>query len=236
MYHVISPARTGRYSIPPAELEKDFIYLKNNGYTAVTVTDLIKFQEENIPLPEKPVMLTFDDGSRTNYIYAFPLLKQYGFKAVMAVPGKFLDDGYKADGSYNPDNKTSLTYGHIKEMYDSGLIEFQNHSYNMHSHKNRNGMKKRLNESYEDYEAALADDLAKLEKRLEEKAGFRCNAVVFPFGAYSADTFKVIQKLGYKASLTCTEGVNYITRRSDLFMLKRYNRAAGRTAEKILRG
>jgi len=99
MYHMVCPGKSSRYVIPPRVLEDDLKYLNSNGYEAVTVADLIRFQQNDVPLPEKPVMITFDDGNRTNYTYAYPLLKKYGQKAIMAVVGAFIDKGYHNDGS-----------------------------------------------------------------------------------------------------------------------------------------
>ncbi len=235
MYHAICPGRHERYVIPPETLEEDFKYIAGEGFTTVTVADLVNLQERNIPLPKKAVMLTFDDGSRTNFQYAFPLLKKYRLKAVMAVVGAYVDGSYLADGGYDPECKSYLTYEQIKEMHESGLVEIQNHTDRMHTIGKRNGVKQRAGESLEEYEAALSTDLLRLEAKLNEKCGIRCNAVAYPFGAYSTNTRSILQKLGYKAALTCNEGVNRITRRSDLFALKRYNRAWGRDARKLLK-
>lgn len=234
MYHTVLPGRRDRYVIPPEVLEEDLKYIKSKGYQTVTVADLIGFQEKNIPLPRKPIMLTFDDGNRTNYIHAFPLLKKYNMKAVMSVVGAYVDSNYFQSGELDHSQHIYLTYEQIKEMRESGLVEIQNHSYDLHKSGKRCGMKKMRGESYEEYEEFLAADLTRFEKRIGEKAGFCTNAVAYPFGAYSKDTVHILQKLGYKAALTCTEGINYMTRRTNLFLLKRFNRAYGRSAEKIL--
>jgi len=229
MYHAICPGRCEKYVIPPKLLEEDLKYLKDNGYAGIKVADLINFQEKDTPLPEKPVVLTFDDGNRTNYIHAFPLLKKYDMKAVMAVVGAFTDSNYKKDGCRDETCKTYLTYAQMKEMAESGLVEIQNHSYDLHKVAKRNGMKMMSGETFEEYERVLKADLSRLEQKLEENAGIRCTAIAFPFGAYTKhSTVEVVKKLDYKASLTCNEGVNYIHKQTDLFMLKRYNRAYGR--------
>ena len=63
MYHSIlkDPQRTGDYVISPEQLEKDLIYLQNHGYTTVLLADLIAYVHEGTPLPDKPIVLTFDD-------------------------------------------------------------------------------------------------------------------------------------------------------------------------------
>ena len=235
MYHAILPGKAGKWVVSPNLLEADLKFLQKGGYTAVTVADLLDYQLRDVPLPEKPVMLTFDDGSRTNYTYAFPLLKKYNQKAVMAVVGAFIDKGYRANGFEDNTCRTSLTYAQIREMHESGLVEIQNHSYDLHKIEERNGMKIKRGESYEAYERVLKDDLFKLEQVLEERAGVRCNAVAFPFGSYTKDAFRAVKNLGYCASFTCNEGVNYISKDTDLFYLKRYNRDSERDIGRIMR-
>ena len=71
--------------------------LQVKGYTAITVSDLLAYVQDGADLPEKPVMITFDDGYYNNYIYAYPLLKQRGMKAVVSIIGSqtalFTDNG-----------------------------------------------------------------------------------------------------------------------------------------------
>ena len=99
MYHSIlrDSARQGKYVISPAVLAADLDALQEKGYTAVTVSDLLAYVQDGADLPEKPVMLTFDDGYYNNYIYAYPLLKQRGMKAVVSIIGSqtalFTDNG-----------------------------------------------------------------------------------------------------------------------------------------------
>ena len=99
MYHSIlrDSARQGKYVISPAVLAADLDALQEKGYTAVTVSDLLAYVQDGADLPEKPVMLTFDDGYYNNYIYAYQLLKQRGMKAVVSIIGSqtalFTDNG-----------------------------------------------------------------------------------------------------------------------------------------------
>ena len=84
MYHALlkDEAQHGRYVISPAEFENDLLYLKKHGYTTILVEDLIAYTQ-GASLPEKPVLLTFDDGYYNNYLYAFPLAQKYQCKFVI---------------------------------------------------------------------------------------------------------------------------------------------------------
>ena len=74
MYHAVmdDASRLGKYVISPEELESDFKWLSENGYTAILSEDLINYTENGAALPEKPILLTFDDGYYNNYLYAYP--------------------------------------------------------------------------------------------------------------------------------------------------------------------
>ena len=74
MYHSIlkDSSRSNKYTVTPAVLEEDLKYIKDKGYTTVTIADLISYVYNDTPLPEKPIVLTFDDGHYNNYGYLFP--------------------------------------------------------------------------------------------------------------------------------------------------------------------
>ena len=93
MYHAVmdDASRLGKYVISPEELESDFKWLSENGYTAVLSEDLINYTENGAALPEKPILLTFDDGYYNNYLYAYPTAKRYGMKFVLSPIGKYAD-------------------------------------------------------------------------------------------------------------------------------------------------
>lgn len=75
MYHSVLKSSNGKndYIVSPDQIEKDLIYIKDNGYQTVTTNDLINFVDGKGKLPEKPVVLTFDDGNYNNYSYVYPL-------------------------------------------------------------------------------------------------------------------------------------------------------------------
>ena len=89
MYHHISenPSQWNDYVISPAELESDLRYLRAQGYETVSVSQLLAWQAGQFQMPEKPCMITFDDGFESTRTYAEPLLEQYGFCGVVAVIG-----------------------------------------------------------------------------------------------------------------------------------------------------
>jgi hypothetical protein len=94
MYHSLREDESylGTYVISPETFEADLIYLQEHGYTSVSVAELIAYvSDPEATLPEKPVLITFDDGHYNNYTYAFPLLKKYNFKALISVVGAYCE-------------------------------------------------------------------------------------------------------------------------------------------------
>lgn len=225
MYHSILKSKTGTYIINPDELEKDLQYIKNNNYTTITMLDLINYVYNDTPLPEKPIIITFDDGFYNNLTYAVPLLEKYNMVAVISVVGTFTDC-YSNSGEANP-NYGYLRWEDINNLIDSGTIEFQNHTYQLHSTSgSRNGCMKKKHESVSAYTDVLYNDLYNLQQKFQQNTNYTPTTFTYPFGAISKDSVDVIKQLGFKATLSCTEGINKISNNPEcLYGLKRFNRS-----------
>ena len=230
MYHSVFEKQQGKYVVSPQTVESDMQYLKANGYTAVTVSDLLGYVDEGRALPEKPVMLTFDDGDYNNYTYVYPLAKKYGEKVVISPVGRYTDLFTDGADAYDADHPaySYLTWGEISEMIDSGYVEIQNHSYDLHDSTGRLGAGKRPGESTEAYQALLEKDLRKMQDEMKEHTGYEPTAFVYPFGIVSKESVPVVKKLGFRASMNCENRINVITRDPEcLYGLGRFLRPAG---------
>lgn len=236
MYHEVKPKKSGKDAIQPWELENDLNWLRENGYTTVTMADLIAYVDEGAPLPEKPVVLSFDDGYYNNYVYALPLLRQYDAKIVLSVLGKNTDD-FSEYPSESIDY-AHMTWDQLAEMRDSGLVELQNHTYDLHAHtKQRIGCTQSGGESDAAYETLLTEDLTQLQEEMQTHLDITPDTFAYPYGKYGDNTDTVLKKLGFRATLTCDYGVNLITRDPEcLYRLKRVARPHGQTIEQVLDG
>lgn len=236
MYHSILKDKNlqNDYTISPALFEKDLKYLTSNGYTTVTVEDLINYVYHGKDLPDKSIMLTFDDGYYNNYYYAFPLLKKYKCKAVISPIASMTE-------KFTQTQDISVTYGHIsddniREMVNSGYVEIQNHSYDMHTLTPRKGVSKKKGESQEDYNNAVTSDITKAQNYLENVTGKKPSCFVYPFGAKSGGTEEIVRELGFVCTMTCTEEPNVITRdKESLFELSRYRRDGKESMENLMK-
>jgi peptidoglycan/xylan/chitin deacetylase (PgdA/CDA1 family) len=226
MYHSIlkDKQKIGDYIMTPERFEQDLIYIKEKGYTTITITDLINYCEKpDAELPKNPIILTLDDGYYNNYVYVYPLMKKYNMKCVISVIGIFSDENI--EGEKMSPNYSHLTWDQMKEMSNSGYVEIQNHSYNMHTYDNgRKGSIKKIGESSDIYTKLFTEDVLYLQNILKEKAGIIPNTYAYPYGRISKESIPTLKTLGFKATLSCCEGKNYITKNSSLTRLKRYNR------------
>lgn len=235
MYHLVlkSSKSKNKFIISQKTFEEDLEYIKNNGYTTILVQDLIDYTEGKSNLPEKPILLTFDDGAYNNYLYAFPLAKKYNMKFVFS-PIAFEAERYSEIKDENP-NYSHANWQEIHEMSSSGLVEIQNHTYNMHCSKNpRVGCTKKFGESEETYKKNLSEDISKSQELIEKNIGKKPTAFFYPFGACSKCSEKIIRSLGFKATFICESRVNKISKNPEcLFHLGRFLRPPGVSSEKV---
>lgn len=228
MYHHIlkSPLRQGKYVIGPDEFESDLIYLRDNGYKTVMLRDLTEYTDKSAPLPEKPVMITFDDGYESIYEYAYPLLVKYKMNAVVNIIGKYTDLYSEADD--HSISYSHLTWEQLAQMREAGVIEVGNHTYDMHSNGERKGIGQKNGESASEYEKALCEDLTRLQERAKEKLGEAPAAFAYPFGKIPKDALALLKKNGFKVVFCCWEKVNLLTGNpQELYHLNRFNRPHG---------
>ncbi len=236
MYHSVlkDPQRSGSYIITPAQFEKDMLYLNEHGYTAVLPSDLLRYAKGDGELPEKPVMITFDDGYYNNLVYVLPILKRLQLKAVVSIVGSYADEA-TARMDANP-TYAHLTWEDVSTIAASGYVEIASHSFALHSTKNgRNGVKRKPGESETAYEAILTEDIEQQRCALYEHCGIATTVFTYPFGQWDKDSEALLRKMGFSMTLTCRERMNYIERNpASLFRLGRYNRPSGVSTETFM--
>ena len=239
MYHSIMQRSNefGKYVITPDEFDNDLSYLKKHNYNAITVTDLINYVYKGEDIPLKPVIITFDDGNLNNYLYGQPVLKKYNMKAVISIIGSYTETFSTFPYPTGDPAYAHASWDQIKAMNDSGYFEIQNHSYSLHSINKRNGTKRKKGESLESYRNMLTADIMKLQNKLTETCGITPNTFTYPYGAISKESKEILKELGFRASLSCLEGVNLINKDKEdvLFGLKRKNRPHGVSSERFFK-
>ncbi len=234
MYHQLTKDtnRTGMYTITVEQFERDLKFLQEQGYHTIKVEDLLAYVNNGIPLPEKPIMITFDDAYETVYSYAYPLLQQYNFCIILSVIGS-VTENFSQIEDHNL-RYSYLTWKEAKEMAASGHAELQSHSYDLHKREGgRVGAKKKRSESREEYQSVLYADLMRMQDAVFENTGYCPSALAYPFGEWSEESADILREVGLKAAFTCEEKINKMeTEDVDwLYRLRRFNRASGKSAE-----
>ncbi len=227
MYHSIlkDSRRQGKYVVSPDTFAADMDYLRERGYTTIGSQELMDYVEGGKPLPEKPVMVTLDDGYLNNLTYVAPILQERGMKAVVSVVGAYSQRAVQLNDP-NP-NYAYLTWEQIRALAASGCVEIGNHSYNMHRESPRQGVRRKPGESLETYREAFFGDIGGLQETLAQHCGITPRIFAYPYGFFSEPCDGWLQEMGFTVTLTCTETLNWITPdRESLLGLGRFNRPA----------
>ena len=224
MYHntLAEGKKQSVYCINQNNLRKDFQYLKDNGYSVISCKDLIYCVDNGEALPDKAVILTFDDGYLNNMTYALPLLEEFGYSGLFSVVGDYtlFDKNGKGGGDF-----VYFGWDDIAKVSKNKYVEIGLHSYSMHNTRPRLGVAQLKSESDDIYEQVFAGDTQKLVDKLEE-LGVSSNIYAYPYGKYTKISESVLKEKGVIMTLTCNEGINHIYGRRSLYLLKRINRDA----------
>ena len=190
-HHVVEDGQEcNDMTVTVSRLREDLQWLKDNGYTTVLPRELAAGEA----LPEKPVLITFDDGYRSNYNLAFPIFQEFEAKMVISVM------------VYMQDNAASdfITWAMCQEMVDSGLIEIGSHTYLLHNLDERggsfdpqgvNGVQRKPEESDGDFQARVLDDIQRSYDLIAEKLEVSPTFFAYPFGLTEPDADGLIREL-----------------------------------------
>lgn len=236
MYHSIlrDPTRAGTYILSPDELEADIVWLLRHGYETVTARALVAFTDGTGTLPERPVLLTFDDGHLNNLTYVLPLLEEYDCCAVISAVGAYTQR-FSEKPDPNP-NYAYLSWDEIAVLARSGRVEIGNHTYDLHGQVGRMGSARKRGESEAAYEDVFLTDVGKLQSELTLRAGTTPVTFAYPFGLADPLSGPMLKKLGFRVSLTCNEHASVVVRgdADSLWALGRYNRPSGVSTEAFM--
>lgn len=165
--------KTTDYTMTTAALRRDLDWLRDNGYTTILPRELAAgCCDDGSALPEKAVLLTFDDGYMSNYTLAFPILREYGAKATISLITSRIDG----------EKPGFLSWDACREMAESGLVEFASHTNDLHINDDALGIDRKDGETREEYEARVFPDLSESIARIERETGQRVTAFTYPLG------------------------------------------------------
>ncbi len=191
MYHAVAPDGTecNEMTVTVGKLRRDIEWLYDHGYTPVLASDLLSPET----LPEKPVLLTFDDGYENNYTLLYPLLQETGAKATIAIIVSMQD---------NPSD-VFLTWDQCREMQASGLVELASHTYYRHNLDDRNGtfdpdrpngIERAPDEDDEAFARRVLDDVQHSYERMVQETGVRPCCFAYPYGIKEPDAVETVER------------------------------------------
>lgn len=205
-YHDLLEEDDGTEAMTAAVFEQQMAALCEAGYTAVGVQELTDYVYHGTALPEKPILITFDDGYLSNYELAYPILRQYGMKAIIFPIGCSVGkDTYKDTG--NP-ICPHFSYAQAKQMIASGVIELGSHTFDLHQSQQYDTPPIRKTagmlpgETQQEYAAVFAADLQKSMQTLLDETGQPVTALAYPEGVYTVLSQVICRESGVSATFT----------------------------------
>lgn len=242
MYHHIDEKIGNSSIVSPEKFENDMIALKDAGYKTIFLSDLSDYLEGKKVLDQKSVIITFDDGYYSNYKYAYMIAKKYDMKINISIIGWSV--GRSTFISSSKAIVPHFNWDEAREMARSGLVEIQNHTYDLHSPSGKSygrsndvslGMNMLENESYYDYENRIESDFLGLEEGILYSTGKRASFLAYPYGAYSDESEMILKSLKYKGSLTVVSGIREFKTVDDLWLIPRINVTEKLTSELLFK-
>ncbi|NPV05319.1 MAG: poly-beta-1,6-N-acetyl-D-glucosamine N-deacetylase PgaB [Syntrophaceae bacterium] len=206
--------------------QKDFInqieYLRSHGFAFVSPADILAASRGERPLPEKAVLITFDDAYESFYRFVFPVLRLYNIPAVLSVVTSWIDN--PETSAYK--SKRFMSWPQIREVADSGLVTVASHSSRLHRLLQVNPVgniepapaaflyfpEKGRYETEAEFRARIREDLAASIDTLTAKLGRRPTILTWPYGSYNEIGVEEAKKLGFEMILTLDDGYSSIRR------------------------
>ena len=223
-------------AVTTRSLAQFFDWLKGSGWTAVSLDDIAAASRGTRPLPDKAILVSFDDGYKSLYTKVFPLLQVYRIPVVAALVGSWMEgrpDGTVLYGDRVVPRSNFLTWAEVRELQASGLVEFASHSYDLHrgvlANPQGNMVPAAITWRYDpatkryetdaQYRARIRADLQRSRQQIAANAGRAPRAIVWPFGRYSGPALAEAEAVGFSFALTLEPEPAYT---SDLYAIHRY--------------
>lgn len=203
--------------------------LQEAGFETVTFCDLIAFVDEGRALPPNPIVITFDDGYRSNLELAAPILEAFGKQAIINVIGisRGRDTYRHTDIPIIP----HFSWDEVRPWVERGVIQIGHHSYDMHRwHRDtgepwRDGVLPKEDECEQTHREALTADFERLSHAMQKELGIKALVFAFPYGLHCPQSEAVLQELGVRVTLATHPGFNLIEqgKPESLLLLNRIN-------------
>ena len=184
-YHRFNTKKNNdKTSITEETFERQMAYLKKNGYTTITLHQLFDFLELRRRPPAKSVVISIDDGWKSAKTIAYPILKKYGFTAVLFI---------YTDNIKTKQNSLTLTWDDLRELKDSGIFEIESHTV---SHSD-------LTEIPDEQ---LNREIVESQRIIKANLGITSTFLAYPYGLFNEKVINALRQYGYRGGFTVIRG------------------------------
>jgi peptidoglycan/xylan/chitin deacetylase (PgdA/CDA1 family) len=190
-YHRFGPECKSPLCVPTPIFERQMRYLKENGYSTITVEELRAFLEYRQSLPKKSVLITMDDGYRSVYSIAYPILKKYGFTAIIFIYTDFVGV-----------SSSAITWDQLREMKANGF------TIGSHTMFHSDLTKRKEGETEAEFDARVRKELFGAKEIIDKKLGQDTDILAYPFGRYDQRAIEYTRQAGYTIAMSVKRGGN----------------------------
>ena len=202
-YHrLVDKIRYPGTEITPAAFEAEMKELKDKGITVISMQDLLAWKRGEKNIPPRCAVITFDDGWKSQYEVAWPILKKYGYPVTLFLYTEGVRGGSLGGGE-------AITWEQLADMRDNG-VDIQAHSATHQDLREGHtvmviepgGKRSKKKLTGADYEKWVQNEVVGCKELLEQRLGIKVNCYAVPFGNYNEHVKELARNAGYEAMFT----------------------------------
>jgi peptidoglycan/xylan/chitin deacetylase (PgdA/CDA1 family) len=185
-YHHVDKTTPAATSIDPAKFKQHMALLERGGYRIWPIERLINALREGQSMPEKVVVITFDDAYPSIYTQVFPELRTRGWPFSIFVATQYIKSSQQINSQY-------LSWAQLREMQTAGA------SIVNHTHSHAHLLRRLADESYSAWRRRVESEITTAQQLLEQHLGVTDKFLAYPYGEYDTHVMRLVQKLGFVA-------------------------------------
>ena len=188
------------YAIYESEFEYDLQWIREKGYTTITTAQLIDYLSGRGQMPDKPIIITIDDGKYGVYKHAWPMLQKYGMTASLSIIGYEIDNATSAPDARSKSEAPYCTWQELAEMSDSGTIEIISHTDKQHYflHDGRNGASTKDGDTLKTFLPIAQKDYSDTARSFKRYLNTVPNSMAYPYSRRTELSDEAWLKTGFK--------------------------------------
>jgi peptidoglycan/xylan/chitin deacetylase (PgdA/CDA1 family) len=194
-YHrLVDKVRNSGTEIKTEDFEKQMQALKDRGITVISLQDLLAWKRGEKSIPPRCAVITFDDGWKSQYEVAWPILKKFGYPVTLFIYTEGVRGGHFGGGE-------AITWEQLADMRDNG-VDIQAHSATHQDLRKGYDVIAKKKTTGDEYEKWLQNEVAGCKQMLEQKLAVKVNCFAVPFGNYNEHVKEMARNTGYEAMFT----------------------------------